>query len=96
MIDTDRRSAQDVLRDASETELAAIFFHYGDERYAVRLARQIAIQRRSGRLPATVTEFARLANDAQNSERPSLLAQTISAIQTWWRRWVNQIVDHRR
>lgn len=52
------RSAYDVLVHASETELADIFFHYGQERAARRIARAIVHRRAAGTLPDTTTEFA--------------------------------------
>lgn len=53
-------SAYDVLATASESELADIFFHYGQERAARKIARAIVHRRESGRLPETTTEFAQL------------------------------------
>lgn len=53
------RSASDVLATASERELAEIFFHYGEERYARRIARAIVERRSIGALPNTTAEFAR-------------------------------------
>jgi 16S rRNA (cytosine1402-N4)-methyltransferase len=52
------RSAYDVLAHASEGELADIFFHYGQERAARRIARAIVQRRGAGTLPETTTEFA--------------------------------------
>ncbi len=54
------QSAFDILSTASETELADIFFHYGEERAARRIARAIVERRKSGRLPTTTTEFAQM------------------------------------
>ncbi len=54
------RSAYDVLSTASERELADIFFHYGEERAARRIARVVVERRSAGALPATTTEFAAL------------------------------------
>lgn len=54
------RSAYDVLATASERELADIFFFYGEERAARRIAHAIVERRSSGRLPHTTTEFAQL------------------------------------
>lgn len=53
------RSAYDVLAHASERELADIFFSYGEERAARRVARAIVARRREGALPKTTTDFAR-------------------------------------
>ncbi|HVA27224.1 MAG TPA: 16S rRNA (cytosine(1402)-N(4))-methyltransferase RsmH [Candidatus Baltobacteraceae bacterium] len=52
------RSAYDILASASESELADIFFHYGEERAARRIAHAIVVRRASGRLPHTTMEFA--------------------------------------
>jgi 16S rRNA (cytosine1402-N4)-methyltransferase len=54
------KSAYDVLMTASETELADIFFHYGQERAARRIARVIVQRRQTVGLPNTTTEFAQL------------------------------------
>lgn len=54
------KSAYDVLTTASETELADIFFHYGQERAARRIARVIVQRRQTVGLPNTTTEFAQL------------------------------------
>jgi 16S rRNA (cytosine1402-N4)-methyltransferase len=54
------RSAYDVLATASESELADIFFHYGEERAARRIAHAIVGRRLAGSLPETTTEFASL------------------------------------
>ena len=54
------RSAYDVLATASESELADIFFFYGEERAARRIAHALVERRNSGRLPTTTTEFAQV------------------------------------
>jgi 16S rRNA (cytosine1402-N4)-methyltransferase len=54
------RSAYDVLSTASESELADIFFHYGQERAARKIARVIVQRRQAGRLPNTTLEFAQM------------------------------------
>jgi 16S rRNA (cytosine1402-N4)-methyltransferase len=56
------RSAYDILATASEGELADIFFYYGEERAARRIARAIVARRSSGDLPNTTSEFARLVS----------------------------------
>ncbi|HKU80527.1 MAG TPA: 16S rRNA (cytosine(1402)-N(4))-methyltransferase RsmH [Candidatus Tumulicola sp.] len=58
------RSAYDVLANASERELADIFFTYGEERSARRIAHVIVQRRSAGRLPKTTTEFASLVAGA--------------------------------
>ncbi len=54
------RSAYEILATASESELADIFFYYGQERAARRIARAIVRRREAGRLPTTTVEFAGL------------------------------------
>ncbi|HEY8315013.1 MAG TPA: 16S rRNA (cytosine(1402)-N(4))-methyltransferase RsmH [Candidatus Baltobacteraceae bacterium] len=54
------KSAYDVLMTASESELADIFFHYGQERAARRIARVVVARRLSGTLPTTTVEFAQM------------------------------------
>jgi 16S rRNA (cytosine1402-N4)-methyltransferase len=56
------RSAYDILATASERELADIFFHYGEERSARRIARAVVARRANGALPATTSEFAALVS----------------------------------
>lgn len=53
------RSAYDILATASETQLAEIFFRYGEERAARRIARAIVARRSGAGLPNTTLEFAR-------------------------------------
>ena len=52
------RSAYDILSTASERELADIFFNYGEERAARRIAHAIVERRAAGKLPKTTVEFA--------------------------------------
>jgi 16S rRNA (cytosine1402-N4)-methyltransferase len=56
------RSAYDILSTASERELADIFFLYGEERAARRIAHAIVERRSAGTLPKTTTEFAQLVS----------------------------------
>ena len=53
-------SAYQILATASEGELADIFFHYGEERSARRIARAVVARRSNGALPSTTAEFAQL------------------------------------
>ena len=62
MNQTAQRSAYDVLAHASETELADIFFHYGEERAARKIARTVVARREAGTLPTTTTEFASMVS----------------------------------
>ncbi|MBV8727662.1 MAG: 16S rRNA (cytosine(1402)-N(4))-methyltransferase RsmH [Candidatus Eremiobacteraeota bacterium] len=55
-------SAYDILSSASESELADIFFKYGQERASRRLARAVVMRREAGTLPQTTTEFASLVS----------------------------------
>jgi 16S rRNA (cytosine1402-N4)-methyltransferase len=56
------RSAFDILTTASESELADIFYAFGEERAARRIARAIVARRVSGDLPNTTSEFAALVS----------------------------------
>lgn len=56
------RSAYDILTTASERELADIFFNYGEERAARRIAHAIVQRRTAGKLPKTTFEFARFVS----------------------------------
>lgn len=51
-------SAYEILTTASESELADIFFRYGEQRMARRIARAIVTRRSHGALPNTTAEFA--------------------------------------
>ncbi len=53
-------SAYEILATASESDLADIFFAYGEERSARRIARAIVARRAIGELPNTAAEFAGL------------------------------------
>jgi 16S rRNA (cytosine1402-N4)-methyltransferase len=53
-------SAYEILATASEVQLADIFFNYGQERAARRIARAIVARRSRGTLPSTTAEFAQL------------------------------------
>jgi 16S rRNA (cytosine1402-N4)-methyltransferase len=55
-------SAYDILMSSSERELADIFFHYGQERAARRIARVIVQRRQTGTLPKTTVEFAQMVS----------------------------------
>ncbi|MDQ6825834.1 MAG: 16S rRNA (cytosine(1402)-N(4))-methyltransferase RsmH [Candidatus Eremiobacteraeota bacterium] len=59
---TSARSAYDILATASESELADIFFYFGQERSARRIAHAIVQRRAVGRLPTTTVEFAGLVS----------------------------------
>jgi 16S rRNA (cytosine1402-N4)-methyltransferase len=56
------RSAYDILSKASERELADIFFLYGEERAARRIAHAIVERRSAGALPRTTMELAQLVS----------------------------------
>jgi 16S rRNA (cytosine1402-N4)-methyltransferase len=51
-------SAYDILSTATESELADIFYRYGQDRASRRLARAVVLRREAGTLPKTTTEFA--------------------------------------
>jgi 16S rRNA (cytosine1402-N4)-methyltransferase len=56
------RSAYEVLNTATERELATIFYEYGQERAARKVARAIVERRASGTLPKTTVDFARFVS----------------------------------
>lgn len=49
------RSAADIVNEASETDLAAILFHFGEERASRRIARTIVNKRKDGPILTTAT-----------------------------------------
>ncbi len=65
------RSAYDILATASERELADIFFYYGEERAARRIARAIVNRRTGGELPNTTSEFAAFGRGRRSPPRPA-------------------------
>ena len=58
----DGPTAYDLLARSSETELADLIFHYGDERAARRIARALVAARDANRLPERTLELARLVS----------------------------------
>jgi 16S rRNA (cytosine1402-N4)-methyltransferase len=56
------QSAYEVLMTASESELADIFFYYGQERASRKIARAIVQRRSSGSLPKTTLEFGQMVS----------------------------------
>jgi 16S rRNA (cytosine1402-N4)-methyltransferase len=58
-MERDGPSAADLVNDASEAELADIFYHYGEERRARAVARAVIEKRRHGRI-ATTAQLADL------------------------------------
>ena len=56
------QSAYEILMTASETELADIFFYYGQERAARKIAHVIVQRRVSGTLPTTTLEFGQMVS----------------------------------
>jgi 16S rRNA (cytosine1402-N4)-methyltransferase len=56
------QSAYEILTRASESELADIFFHYGQERAARKIARVIVQRRSTGTLPTTTLEFGQMVS----------------------------------
>lgn len=51
------RNAYEFLMTATEQELADVFFRYGAERAAAKIAREIVDRRAAGKLPITTTHF---------------------------------------
>ena len=60
MNDAGGPTAYDLLARSSESELADIFFNYGEERAARRIARAVVAARDAGRLPGRTLELAKL------------------------------------
>lgn len=60
------RTAADLIRDASEAELADIIFHLGEEPFARRIARKVAQVRESEPIKTTA-QLARLVREAYGS-----------------------------
>lgn len=55
-------SAYDILMQSSERELADMFFNYGQERAARKIARVIVQRRQAGTLPKTTIEFGQMVS----------------------------------
>jgi 16S rRNA (cytosine1402-N4)-methyltransferase len=62
MNDADGPTAYDLLSRSSEAELADLFFIYGEERHARRIARAVVAARASGRLPDGTLGLAKLVS----------------------------------
>ena len=60
------QSATDLIRDLSETELADVIFHLGEDPYARRIARKV-VQSRAGEPIITTAHLARLVCEAYGS-----------------------------
>jgi 16S rRNA (cytosine1402-N4)-methyltransferase len=60
MNNAEGESAYDLLATSGEAELADIFFHFGEERGARRIARAIVAAREAGRLPKRTLDLAKL------------------------------------
>ena len=75
------RSALEILEEASETELADIFFFFGEERAARRIARALMRARAEGRLPRTTLELARCVSGILH--RPGKRERTHPATKTF-------------
>ena len=56
------QSAYDILMNASESELADIFFQYGQEHAARKIARVIVQRRTSGSFPKSTLEFGQMVS----------------------------------
>ena len=85
------RSAYEILSTASESELADIFFMYGEERAARRIARAIVERRTAGKLPKTTVRVCavrvgRRASAGQARAHPSGHARLPSAAHRGQRR----------
>jgi len=55
-------SAEDVVNNYSEEELSKIFFEYGEERYAKKIAKEIVAQRKSQRIQTTFDLVLAISN----------------------------------
>ena len=64
-------SARDLVRTASESELADIFFHYGEERRARGIARAIVRARERGEPLETTGDLARLCGPRRGKIHPA-------------------------
>jgi 16S rRNA (cytosine1402-N4)-methyltransferase len=62
MNDANGPTAYDLLARSSEAELADLFFIYGEERQARRIARAVVAARASGRLPSGTLALAKLVS----------------------------------
>lgn len=88
---TSPRNAADLIRDASERELADVIYEYGEERYARRIARVLAQARERAAIQSTgqLADLVRRAIPRRGWSRIDPATRTFQAL----RIWVNQELD---
>jgi 16S rRNA (cytosine1402-N4)-methyltransferase len=91
MDQTSVRTAADLVRDASEQELADAIHEYGEERFARRIARAIVHMRSAAPIESTgqLAEIVRRAIPRRGWSRIDPATRTFQAL----RIWVNQELD---
>ncbi len=84
-------TAAELLRTATEAELADVIFQYGEERYARRIARRIAEERRRAPIETTgeLAAIVRRAVPHRGWQRIDPATRTFQAL----RIWVNRELD---
>ena len=87
-----KRSAEDIINYAPESELADIFFHYGEERHSRRIARYIAEARKKSRI-ATAEELSSIVMRALKPKGYSQIHPATRIFQAL-RIAVNSELDH--
>jgi 16S rRNA (cytosine1402-N4)-methyltransferase len=88
---TTSRNAAELIREASETELATVITQYGEERHARRVARAIVRTRERGPIDTTgqLAALVRRAIPRRGWSRIDPATRTFQAL----RIWVNQELD---
>jgi len=90
---TEGESAADAVNELEEQELVKIFFTYGEERYARRIARAI-VRRRSEQPLATTLELAELIRDAVPKGRVPTRIHPATRVFMALRIYVNRELEH--
>ncbi|HEY8550149.1 MAG TPA: 16S rRNA (cytosine(1402)-N(4))-methyltransferase RsmH [Vicinamibacterales bacterium] len=79
------RTAADLVREATESELADAIFGYGEERYSRRIARAIVRAREEGAIATTgqLAEIVRRAVPRRGYQRIDPATRTFQALRIW-------------
>lgn len=79
------RTAADLVREATESELADAIFGYGEERYSRRIARAIVRAREEGAIATTgqLAEIVRRAVPRRGHQRIDPATRTFQALRIW-------------
>jgi 16S rRNA (cytosine1402-N4)-methyltransferase len=86
-------TAADLLRTATEAELADVIFQYGEERYARRIARRLVDERRQAPIETTtaLAALVRRAVPQRGWQRIDPATRTFQALRIWVNRELEEL-----